>query len=411
MTKQSTAEKRHSRDAGGDTRSGFDDKLGAELVERARELRPLLANHAARHEEIGELTSEVVTPLIDLNVFSMAVPRRWGGGCVSANYMAQVALELAKGCPSTSWVVTVMNSNGWMVSTTPDAMQEAVFGSGDARLCGVFSPPGKLVREGDGYRVSGRWPYASGSHHATWAYCPAKTADGEDGVVAIRMSDTTIENTWHVTGMKGSGSDTVVAANAPVAASCYVSMTQMLDGDRTGNKHFGEATDYWPALPLLRAKVLGVLVGIAEALLETVVETTKGRPVLQTTYARKSDSQAYQVGIGEASARIAGARVIMDQTTRRIDAAALARQPMSYAQRTEIRALGALAVDMLATAVDQLMTLGGSGVFAQASIAQRYWRDFSIGSRHTALIPAVGYEVHGRQVLQVEPNILPLPMI
>jgi 3-hydroxy-9,10-secoandrosta-1,3,5(10)-triene-9,17-dione monooxygenase len=400
-----------SRRGAASRRLEFDESAGRELLERAKTIRPLLVKNALLNEQRGELTEVVIDALIEIRAFDMAIPHRWGGLCLSANAMARIAAEIAKGCPSSSWVVTITNSNAWLATNTPDRMQEAIFGRGIVRICGVSNPPGKIDRVADGYRVSGRWPYASGSHHAQLAYCPVKSAQGEDGVVVMPMTQLSIEKTWLVTGMKGSGSDTILAAEVFVPEACYCSVDEVLVADRSTRKHFGEATDYWPALPLLRAKVLGVLVGIAEGLFEAVAETTKAKPLLQTTYARKMDSQVYQAGIGESSAKIAGARILMEETTTRIDAAARSKLAMSYAERTEIRALGALAVDLLTSAVDKLMTVAGSGAFSETGIAQRYWRDFSIGARHTALIPAVGYEVQGRQILGVEPNIIPLPMI
>ena len=89
MTFASTVQKQTS--AAGDL--GFDDEAGASLVAAAIALRPLLASKAQRHEDEGELSPEVVDALDKAGFWKMAVPRRWGGLAISANYMARVAAE------------------------------------------------------------------------------------------------------------------------------------------------------------------------------------------------------------------------------------------------------------------------------------------------------------------------------
>ncbi len=148
-----------------------------------------------------------------------------------------------------------------------------------------------------------------------------------------------------------------------------------------------------------------------EGLLDSTVATCSDKPIAQTTYARKKDSHVFQADIGEAAGQILAARMLMDQTTRMIDDAACARAPLSTGQRSDIRVSGAIAIDLLQKAVDRLMNLAGSSAFNLANPIQRYWRDFSVGSRHAALAPGVGFEVHGRQLLGVDPNIVPEAMI
>jgi alkylation response protein AidB-like acyl-CoA dehydrogenase len=387
----------------------FDEDLAAELVSRARALKPVLLRNALLNEQRGELTEEVLRELLEIDVWKMAVPRRWGGLCVSASGMARVAAELAKGCPSTAWVVDVMSSSVWLLTVMSDEMQEEVFAKGIPRVCTAGSPPGKARAVNGGYVLNGRWSYASGSHHSEWARCPVMTegVEGPPAVVAVPMSDLEIEHTWRVAGMKGTGSDTLVAKDVFVRARRFHSLGQSVGTHPPGKRHVGEASDYWPAIPLLRSKSLGVLVGAAEGLLENVSASTSDRPLMHTSYQRKKDSPVFQAGIGAAAARIQAARTIMDVTTRAIDEAAVARRQMEPSERAAHRGQSALAVEMLTVAVDRLMSLAGSGSFAETSDAQRYWRDFNSGARHAGLLPDVGYEVFGRSLLGVEPNLSP----
>jgi alkylation response protein AidB-like acyl-CoA dehydrogenase len=389
----------------------FDHRADEALVQRARDMVPFLASKAAQHEDAAEISDEAKAALLDMGALKMAVPRRWGGLGTSCRAMANVAAELAKGCPSTAWVVGVMNSNAWLASNMPDRVQEEVFGEGASPVCGVSNPPGSYRPEGNSYLINGRWGYGSGSHLAEWAYLPVVGPNREDGVAMMRMSELTVDHTWKVAGMRATGSDTLVVKDGLVAENRFATAEEMFGPASANRRHAGEVTDYWTPLPLLRAKAIGVLLGIAEGILETTISSCRDKPLAQTTYAHKKDSHVFQAGIGEAGGRISAARMLMDQTTRMIDDAACARQLLDVGQRSEIRVGGAIAIDLLQKAVDQLMNLAGSSAFTLANPIQRYWRDFSVGSRHAALSPGVGFEVHGRQLLGVDPNIVPQAMI
>src|SRR5882762_5702538 len=99
----------------------FGDERVEELVGVARALRPYLLDKAALHEQNRRLDDEVIGKLLAADMFKVAVPRRWDGLCLSAHGMARVALELAKGCPSTGWVYCISNSASWVASLASDA--------------------------------------------------------------------------------------------------------------------------------------------------------------------------------------------------------------------------------------------------------------------------------------------------
>jgi 3-hydroxy-9,10-secoandrosta-1,3,5(10)-triene-9,17-dione monooxygenase len=385
----------------------FDEAMDEELIARARSLRPLLLRTAPLSEERGELVPEVVSTLIDSGFFKMAVPRRWGGLCTSANAMARVVAELARGCPSTAWVITVMNTTVWRHTITSDEAQKDVFGKSVPRFCGVADPPGKARKVDGGYIVeSGRWPYASGSHHAEFFHGPIiiEGAKGPPPLAIIPMSELRIERTWKVAGMRATGSDTVVAKNVFVPTHRVPRYEKQFDIGDNVRKHRGEASDFWTALPFIRTKSLGVLLGAAEGLMDYVADGIKERPLLFTNYRRKGDSQFFNAQVGKAGAKIHAVRVLMESMTRAIDRAALAQRPMEPGERAHNRGQMALSIDLLNEAINVLMNAAGSSAFLDANNAQRFWRDFNIGARHVALVPEIGYEVLGRSILG-EPEI------
>jgi alkylation response protein AidB-like acyl-CoA dehydrogenase len=391
----------------------FDEIKGRELIQRARDLHSFLQKSAPVSEENRRVGDNVIAQLVEAELMKVAVPYRWGGLGVSAWTMAQIAVEIAKGDPSAAWVFCISNSCSWVASLGPDALQEAFFADGVPIACSAVNPPGSFKPVDGGYIVNGAWPYASGCHNSSWGMfgVGGKDENGHyvpGGNVFVKMSEVTIQDTWHVAGLKGTGSNTVVAKDLFVPEHMRVPVDKA-SGPAPGKKHFGEPSDYFPFLPHLRTTMLGVMVGMAEGALESLIPTTKTKPIIYTTYARQSDSHVVQKEIGEAAAMIHAARVMLKQCNTTTDEAALAKRQLTYAEQTENRAETAYATDILVKAVDKLMYVGGSGVFADKYEIQRFWRDLNTAARHAANNPNVGYEIYGRALMGVEPNIAPNP--
>ncbi|MDX2937662.1 acyl-CoA dehydrogenase family protein [Streptomyces ipomoeae] len=399
------------RPAGYSAEPTFAEESAAALVAAARSLRPLLDEKAGEHERAGELTQEVVEALDQNGLLAMAAPRRIGGLAQSSESMAQVAIELSKGCPSTAWVYTIYNSCLWFASKLPRSIQETLFANGIPRICSPQNGMGQLTPSGDGFELTGRWSYATGSHHAQFTMVPAILPDQQPMLVVLPMAAVSLDHTWDVAGMKGTGSDTVVAEHVPVSVAdiCSFADISATPPAAVDNADL-EPSDFWVNYPLLRAKALGVLVGCAEGLLEQIVAKSGG-PIIYSTYTRKSDSGAYQAAIGRAATAILAARRLVEGSCARIDAAAKAGSVLGIPERTEFRGQGALVVQTLTRAMEDLMDLGGSSAFGTANSAQRYWRDFSTAARHVLFNAQISYETVGRSVLGIETAIVAPDML
>ncbi|BBZ05473.1 acyl-CoA dehydrogenase [Mycolicibacterium chitae] len=391
--------------------AGFNDELADELVSRAKAVRPLLESKADEHEQNSELSQEVVDKLTEIGVFAMAGPARVAGLAQSCRSMANVAAELAKGCPSTAWVYTIYNSCLWFASKLPAGIQDQMFADGVPLICSPQNGIGHLVPDGDSFKLTGKWSYATGSHHAAWTMVPALSPEQLPVLAVMPMADVELDYTWRVAGMKGTGSDTVVANDVRVPANMIAAFSDIaVAPPATIDESVRVASDYWVNYPILRAKALGVLVGCAEGLLDVAVAKS-GSPILYSAYAQKRDSSAYHAAIGEATTMIQAAKRLVDDSCARIDQAACEGRVQSIDERTEARGAGALVIRLLHDAIELLMDLGGSSGFSTTAPAQRYWRDFATGSRHVIFNSQISYEQAGRHLLGIEPGIVEPDML
>ena len=374
----------------------FDNKAEADAIAAAKAMRPLLQKKTQIHHQIGEMTPEVVSAVTEAKFHGLAVPKRWGGGNLSSAALARVSAEVARGCPSTAWSVSITNSVSWMASQMKDSMQEAVFAKGIPMMTSPQNGAGTLSEVDGGYLLSGRWAYGSNCHHAEYALLQG-IFNGETPIMTlVNIADVTRLDTWDVVGMRGSGSDTLVADNVFVPYSNTTKMAGVSSGEPFSYEK--ESSDYWVAFPLLRAKAVGVLVGTVEGQLDAVVAGST-KPVLYTNYVQKQDSAAYRSVIGEAATKIRTARSIMDSTNNMVDAAALEARVFTNEESHYIRAEVALAIKLLSEASNTLMDLSGSSGFSESSPAQRYWLDFNVGSRHVIFNSYISFETYGDFVL------------
>ena len=195
-------------------------------LERARALGPLLDEAGAEIERERQLPPRVVSALIENGLFRMMLPRSVGGLEVEPLVYVQVLEELGKHDASTAWSIGQNSGCSMAAAYLEPTIAREVFGDPRTGILawGPFAPTsGKGVVTKDGYKVTGRWMFASGSRHAGWLGChalvfeadgttPVKTKDGkhESRTFLFPKSKAEIVDNWQVIGLKGTGSDTYV---------------------------------------------------------------------------------------------------------------------------------------------------------------------------------------------------------
>lgn len=385
--------------------STFADQATADaMVAKAIELRPLLQAEAAAGEKQRSPTKAVETALFKNNILSAMLPKRLGGVGLSFTDFCRMQIEIAKGDPSISWVVQIVNGTSWVTSLAPDSVQDAVFANGPTTVCGAYNPPGKARKVDGGWIINGAWPYTSGSRQSKWAQ-QGVVLEGYDGPVVpgismcyIPFSDLTITDSWYVTGMQGTGSDTSVAKDVFIPEGQMVLMDERAGQiDRT-KRHFGAPSDLLPVVPVVRTTGIAQLIGAVEAMLEIVRAEAATKPVLTTLIGPRVKSGAYMRDLGEAAANLDTAKLILFHLVGEFDRIGLTDGTLTLEDKARHRAQCAQMIKLVHTASESLMFQVGSSAFSLEKPISRYWRDVSMGLRHIQNIPTIGYEIYGRNI-------------
>lgn len=387
--------------------------LRADLVGRARETVPVLARNAARTESDRRVVEENITLIDDAGLFSIMKPRRLGGLETDIRTKLEVSRELARGCGSTSWTATLMNVCAFFGGLFPEQAQRDVWAEapGD-RIAGVLAPTAEAANVDGGYRVTGSWGWASGCLHAQWAVVgfPVPDAHGEivdQGLALVPMADLSIEDTWFVAGMRGTGSNTLVARDVFVPDHRVISIPAAIGG-RYGTEHTDEVLYRSAFVPVAAIVLAGPQLGLAQAALDMVIEKAPKRSVSYTFYDTQTDAPTFQLAVANAASLIDAAHLFAYRAAADIDQAAADGVYPDYAARARVRMDTGAAIENAREAIRTLVSAHGAGSFAEASPLQRIWRDSEVASRHAVVSPAISSEVYGRALLGLTDGVTAL---
>ena len=188
-----------------------------ELRERIVALSAMLKSLASSVERDRRVPMSSIEALREARYFDIVKPRAFGGLERNFSVLVDLNIDLAKSCASTAWVAGLLAAHQWLVGSFPLQAQRDVWEANpNALVCGSYAPACQALPAEGGYRISGRWSFASGCDCAQWSVCAAVLpADGErdkpaPAFLLVPASDYTIDDTWHVVGLAGTGSKTLM---------------------------------------------------------------------------------------------------------------------------------------------------------------------------------------------------------
>jgi 3-hydroxy-9,10-secoandrosta-1,3,5(10)-triene-9,17-dione monooxygenase len=382
----------------------------ATLIERAAAIRPILEANAAETDSGRRLAEGNVRALLDEGLCRLMVPKRFGGHQTSIRTYLDVMAEMGRGCASTAWVASLINVCAWLAALFPERAQQDVWGENpDAWVAGSLAPLGEAQPVDGGWRITGRWPWASGCLHAQWAACGIhmKGPSGEFanlGLSLMPMNEVRIHDTWFVAGMKGTGSNTIVAEGTFVPEHRFLPYPQAFAGVyRT--EHLDESVYRSALVPVTVLILAGAQLGATRAALDHVIAHAGKRGITHTTFPLQRDSSGFQMQVAEAAMKLDTAYMHARRAADDIDGAADASEQLDLLARARVRMDTALAAKHCRDAVELLVAAHGTSSFGDWNRLQRLWRDIHVASHHAITEWQVNLEVYGKALLGVEPNI------
>lgn len=279
-----------------------------QLVEKARELAPMIAAAAPQIERDGKVTAEVMAALHAAGMFRLALPRSLGGYELDIPSIMKIVLEIAKADASTAWCVGQGCGCSYAAAYLDPEVAREIFGPEDAVLAwGPTTRNARAYKVDGGYRVHGRWEFASGSRNAQWlgGHCfiyndddsPVLEENGKhfDRTVVIPKGQANIDDVWQVMGLKGTGSDNYQLDGLVVPEKYSFTRDHAPDRREPGTLYRFSVINFYSAA------FSAVALGVSRALLDDFKKlATRKKPSATGQLLSENAAIQQQVGYNEA---------------------------------------------------------------------------------------------------------------
>ncbi len=372
------------------TAAAVADAVAPALLEAARALAPVLRERAPATNANRRLPAETIAELKAAGLLKvLQAPRNGGFGLGMAAHL-DVISALAQGCGSTAWVTGVTHAHSWLMSHFHPAAQAHTYGADpDAMISAVIAPRGRAVRHADQYVLSGTWPFASGGEHSQFLLLGAMAIDGEQpvdqGEFLVPTASVKFLDDWHVSGLSGTGSCTVVVDQVEVPSEHFLSMPALSAGHTPGMASHTEGWNHRaPATPVLIMALAGPALGLARQALHDFRGVIGDKTIAYST-TKQTEHLGTHLHLAEAATLIEQAGLQLYRAADDIDGHALAGTTPDLVQRARIRLDCAQAVRNCLEAVELLRRdTGGSGLYLTNPLS-RALADLQAMNIHAAL--------------------------
>lgn len=379
------------------------ERLEQDYLDRARELRPMLAAASDEIERRRGVTPEVVAAMKERGIFRMLLPRSIGGAEIDPLTYTAVLEELAQGDGSTAWCLG-QNSGCSMIAPylAPEIARE-IFGGPDGILAwgpDIPSPSRGIAVDG-GYRVTGQWGFATGSRHATWLGChiPIFEPDGThrmnpNGRPFVRTmlfpkSEARIIDNWQVLGLRGTGSDSY-ALDDHFVPQRYTA----------GRDNEAELRETGPLYKITSGMIYAmsfshVSMGIARGALDAFIEIARDKVPRGATGTLRQNN-VIQSQVAQCEARLKSARAYLRGVIGEMWDEAQRQGRISLDQHPHLRLAATWAIHQARDVVATVYHAAGAGAIFESNPLERRMRDI-----HAGIQQGQGRPVHFETVGQI----------
>jgi len=374
--------------------------MSASPLAAARKLAPLIRSSADEIDAARELPRPLFEALADAGLFHLAVPRAIGGAEIDFPTYVEVIEEIGKADASTGWAVNQGAIFGTYAARMPREVARAIWiESPRSVVANTPAATAKAVVVPGGYRVTGRQGFSTGCRHAAWVAAHAQVVENgqvrlEQGQPEARyffvpVAEAELLDTWHVRGMRGTGTHHFAVADVFVPA------------ERTVLSATAKAVETGPLYRIPRTLCFAsgdgsVALGLARTALDTFYELA-GAKTPRSMQGLLRDQSMVQAAVGRAEADLRSGHAFLTQAIRELWAAAEAGA-ITLDHRAALRLAATHSIRLAVGIVDTVYNFAGATAVYEDHLLQRHFQDVHVISQHLQG-RLTHYELIGRHVM------------
>lgn len=360
-----------------------------DLRAAARESADLARTLAPVTEERRSLAPELLKKLVDAGLFRTGLPRSLGGEGVPPAVSLETAETVARGDASAGWCVSIAVTSSLLGAYLPATGGQEVFGDPRTVAAGVWAPRAKGRKVPGGVVVSGRWSFCSGINHADWLF-GGFLLDGAFRAAAFPKSELEIHDTWHTSGLRGTGSHDCVATEVFVPDHRVVSVVDGPPAD-------AEPLHRFPLFGFFALSIAAAALGNARGAIDDLMLLAAGKVGLGSSRSLAERATTHAT-VARAEAALRAARALFYESIDAAWQAAQQAEPVTESLRTGLRLAASHATRTATEVVSDMYDLGAGTAIYQTSPLQRRFRDAHTATAHFQ-VSATSFELTGRLLL------------
>jgi indole-3-acetate monooxygenase len=373
------------------------------FLEAIERLTPLVEEHRASFDRDRRIPEIVFRALAEAGLFRLWLPSAMGGPELSPVEFMQVVEAASAKDGSIGWLVANGGGMSRVGGYLPESIAREWFADPCAFICAATGAVGLAEPVVGGYRVTGRWPFGSGASHATRFMGLAAASDGGHNdqpptCFYFSREQVTIHDTWHVSGLRGTGSSDFEVKNAFVPAEHSHDLIAPVSSQPGIIYRI-------PGLTIFPWSITGTSVGIASGAIASFTKSATRKKIRLATTIQLQDREMLHSAVGRAKAIIGASRAFLNEAMTELLAAFDDDRDRLMRARANLRIACAYAAEGSSNIVQMLTTETGASAIFESSALERAGRDINAAVKHVAMSPQ-SYIVAGRLHLGLDPGAM-----
>ena len=379
-------------------------------LDAARKLQPLIRSSADQIEADRELPRPLFEALADAGLFQLALPRALGGAEIDLPTYVQVLEEIGKADASTGWIVNQCAIFATYAARMPRDIARSIWiDTPRSVVANTPIPTARAIVVPGGYRVTGRQGFSSGCRHAAWLAARAlivengqpelKDGAAEERYLFVPAAEAELLDTWHVRGMRGTGTHDFAVRDVfvPAERTILQAAAPLLD---TGPLY------QIPRSLLFAAGDAAVALGLARSCLTAFLELA-GAKTPRAMPAMLRDQPLVQAAVGQCEAHLRSGRAFVTEAVGELWTEAAGTGAVTLDRRAALRLATTHAIRLAVEIVDTVYKAAGVTVIYEGNLMQRHFQDIHVISQHLQGRLA-HYELVGKYALglKIDPSRL-----